>query len=443
MSAALSHPPAPPRRVVLVDFDWHDADLLVTLARRPDWSVRLVAGEKLDDPGVRIAELCGIPRTVDLGDLTREIFDLALVSERSRRRTQVEGLLHILGTPCVTPEMFLDGPAGDEPGPSPVADTQHARAFESSLEGPVDGEVERALQDLSIVATPPTASPRPAPATAPPSLEGFPTPEDRQGLEAALAQAMSNTGATAAELRTGDGGRTETVVRVGSEDRFLEGLVELALRLGEAQVVTRLAGPMRGRAWGAWPFRTTSHQGVVAAGGIDPAEGWTAWEHMVEELRTRWDERDREQAAPAFPMTPRPMTGWLDPREFRSHLELAVERHRRDGLRFAVYRLTFGDDGPVFSAAGARIPDLLRDTDSICRVGVASMLLLTPCAPRAYVAVRDRIAGVVTAAWNEAGRAGDPPPVAEDHVELLNPDQAPAFLDGAQRWLTGDPPPTP
>jgi hypothetical protein len=194
---------------------------------------------------------------------------------------------------------------------------------------------------------------------------------------------------------------------------------------------------MRGRAWGAWPFRTTSHQGVVAAGGIDPAEGWTAWEQMVEELRTRWDERDREQAAPAFPMTPRPQSGWLDAPEFRTHLGLAVERHRRDGLRFAVYRLGFGDDAAVFSAAGARIPDLLRDTDSICRVGVAAMLLLTPCAPRAYVAVRDRIARAVRGAWDESGRAGEPPPVAEDHVELLSADQAPAFVAGAERWLEG------
>ena len=57
-----------------------------------------------------MAELCELPRTTDLADLTREIFDLAVVSERSPRRTQIEGLLLALGTPCVTPEGLLRGP---------------------------------------------------------------------------------------------------------------------------------------------------------------------------------------------------------------------------------------------------------------------------------------------------------------------------------------------
>ena len=59
------------RRVVLVDFDWQDADLIPELLARPGISVRLVAGSDTDDAGVRLAELCGLPRTVDLADLTR------------------------------------------------------------------------------------------------------------------------------------------------------------------------------------------------------------------------------------------------------------------------------------------------------------------------------------------------------------------------------------
>jgi len=81
------------RRLLLVDFDWQDADLMPELLQHPGVSVRLVAGAQFDDAGIRLAELCGLPRTVDLADLTREIFDLALVSERSPRRTQIEGLL--------------------------------------------------------------------------------------------------------------------------------------------------------------------------------------------------------------------------------------------------------------------------------------------------------------------------------------------------------------
>ena len=124
------------RRLVLVDFDWDDADLIPRLIRQPDAAVRLVAGERTDDAGVRLAELCGLPRTTDLADLTREIFDLALVSERSPRRTQIEGLLLALGTPSVSPQAFLDGDQPTESSPGVEAPLAlHAAAFETSLGG--------------------------------------------------------------------------------------------------------------------------------------------------------------------------------------------------------------------------------------------------------------------------------------------------------------------
>src|SRR5262245_48997392 len=106
------------RRLLLVDFDWQDADLMPELLQHPGVSVRLVAGAQYDDAGIRLAELCGLPRTVDLADLTREIFDLALVSERSPRRTQIEGLLLALGTPSLTPQLFMadDSDADTTPG---------------------------------------------------------------------------------------------------------------------------------------------------------------------------------------------------------------------------------------------------------------------------------------------------------------------------------------
>src|SRR5262245_66358604 len=79
------------RRIVLIDFDWQDADLLPRLLQRPGVSVRLVAGERTEDAGLRMAEVCGLPRTLDLADLTREIFDMALVSDRSVRRARGQG----------------------------------------------------------------------------------------------------------------------------------------------------------------------------------------------------------------------------------------------------------------------------------------------------------------------------------------------------------------
>src|SRR2546426_1374306 len=100
-------PDGSPRRLVLIDFDWHDADLLLGLLREPGLSIRLVAGNGPEDPGVRIAVLCGLARTLELADLTREIFDVALVGEHSRRREPLDRLLRLLGTDVASPQAFV------------------------------------------------------------------------------------------------------------------------------------------------------------------------------------------------------------------------------------------------------------------------------------------------------------------------------------------------
>src|SRR5206468_11901001 len=86
-----------------------------------------------------------------------------MVSERSVRRTQVEGLLRVLGTPCVTPESFLNGnEAADEGEPAIEAPmTLHAVALESTLGGGSMGDiVDQALPDLAgDEATAPPARP--------------------------------------------------------------------------------------------------------------------------------------------------------------------------------------------------------------------------------------------------------------------------------------------
>ncbi|MBP8136994.1 MAG: hypothetical protein KAY61_02220 [Candidatus Eisenbacteria bacterium] len=155
-----------PRRVVLIDFDWQDADLLPELLKRPGISVRLVAGERVHDPGVRVAELCGLPRTLDLADLTREIFDLAIVGERSSRRTQLESLLLALGTPCQTPQEFMQG-ASDASDESPAIEAPlalHAATLEHTLGGgDYDALLEQALPDLGADA-PVAPAPVPEPA---------------------------------------------------------------------------------------------------------------------------------------------------------------------------------------------------------------------------------------------------------------------------------------
>jgi len=60
MTAPSAVQPGASRRVVLIDFDWQDADLLPVLCKRPELSIRLVAGSADDDPGLRVAELCGL-----------------------------------------------------------------------------------------------------------------------------------------------------------------------------------------------------------------------------------------------------------------------------------------------------------------------------------------------------------------------------------------------
>lgn len=436
---ATTHLSAPAsRRAVLIDFDWQDSDLIPALIREPSLAVRLVAGERPDEAGLRVAELCGLPRTVDLADLTREIFDLALVSERSPRRTQVEGLLLALGTPSLTPQSFLEGRPAD-PGPpaieAPLA--LHAAAFEDALGGEAfRALVEQALPDLGNDA--PTA-PQPARPSAPPAagfdLDGFPSPEGRRQLEEALRALMEATGAESAEVRAGRSDQIERVVQAGRSDPLLDGLITLALELNQPQVVSSLTGPSAGRVWAAWPFRTTQHRGVLAAANIAAATRCSPWEKLVDDLHATWDRHDREKAAPAFPMVPDNDRRWLSREEFAARLELAVERNRRDGLRFAVHRLDLADHAAALRAVHEALPHQCRDTDSIHAVTPHRVLMLTAGPAHGFAHVRRRLTALWDAAWTGAGEPPPAPPFADREVEMAAPGEALDFLATAQEWL--------
>jgi hypothetical protein len=428
------------RRVVLIDFDWQDADLMPELLRQTDLAVRLVAGVRPDDAGLRVAELCGLPLTLDLADLTREIFDIAVVGERSPRRTQIEGLLLALGTPCASPHSVIEGHSvmdGFIPAiEAPLA--LHAAAFETALGGDDFASiVEQSLPDLSADA--PTAplvvraTGRPGPAIM--TLEDFPSPEDRKGLEGALAALVVQTGAGGAELYAGRADQLEVMAHVGPEDTLLTSLIEIALELNTPQVVSRLTGPQGGKAWGAWPFQTTQRRGVLAAAAIDPAEGWTSWERMVEELRSTWDERDRAQAAPAFPILPGAETGWLLPDAFRGRIRLAVDRNRVDGLRFAVHRLKFPSGDAAILRFCEQLPAQLRDSDCICRPSPGEMLLLTAGAADAFVHVRRRLMTLWESAWRETSQVPPAPPLSSERIEISGPEDADAFLGTVATWI--------
>jgi hypothetical protein len=430
------------RRVVLIDFDWQDSDLLPALLRQPGLSVRLVAGERPDEAGLRMAEICSLPRTLDLADLTREIFDCALVSERSPRRTQIEGLLLALGTPCFSPRSFLDGqPPAEESTPAIEAPLAlHAAAFETAIGGQdFSSLVEQALDDLGSDA--PTAPlpvvPSGTPGFSIGTLDDFPSVEDRHALELALSQLVANTGAGSAELHVGHLQSIALVAQAGTHDPLLRGLVDLALELNAPQILKRLSAPNEGRMWGAWPFRTIQRRGVLAAAAIDPKDGVSPWEKMVEELRTTWDEQEREKAAPGFPLMAEAQKCWLDRDAFRSRLKLAVERNRHDGLRFGLHRLEFAGHEGAVERLCRRLPDQLRDTDSVCQPTPREVLLLTAMPASAFAHVRRRLLGLWEHAWHEAGEPPPAPPITDLRVEMVGPEDADGFLTAAEAWLTG------
>ena len=429
-----------PRRLLLIDFDWQDADLISELLQEPGVSVRLVAGGGPQDPGVRVADLCGLPRTLDLADLTREIFDLAVVGEKSSRRTQLESLLVALGTPCVTPEQFrrgrVTGPETAQPGiDAPLA--MHAAALEQSLAGSVDALIDQALPDLSepTPLEPHAPEPTEEPRIGHVSLEDFPSVETRHHLEDALKALVLQSGAGTAELHESDRGSLKLVAQIGPEDRLLKGLIDLANEMGTPQVVTRMSDPGKGRTWAAWPFRTMQRRGVLAGAAIDPKHGLDSWQGMLDELRTNWDREDRERSAASFPLTPQREQRWLDATTFRERVDMAVERHRRDGLRFELHRLEFPAAPAAMEHMVAALPAQVRDTDALCQPFPLVLALLAAGEPEAFTQLRKRLLQAWELAWQAAGLAPPAAAFVDRHVALVGIEDADALRTAADVWL--------
>ena len=430
-----------PRRLLIIDFDWRDVDWLPELFRNPGTSVRLVAGDGPQDPGVRVAELCGLPRTVDLADLTREIFDVALVGERSSRRTQLESLLVALGTPCMTPEEFLRGPAGSSRPGVDATLAVHAAALEQTLAGPAPGAMdtllERALPDLSE--TTPLESRLHAPPAEPrvvmSSLDDFPSREMRLRLEEALRQLVSHTGAGSAEVHTGDKSQMRLVAQVGPNDRLLKGLIDQADELDAPQLMTRLNEPGKGKTWAAWPFRTLQRRGILAGSAIEPSGGLDSWRRMLEDLRSTWDLEDREHTVASFPLTPVREHRWLAPAELRQRVELAVERHRRDGLRFELHRLEFPELLSPWTRFAETLPTHLRDTDGLTRSFPRLVVLVAALDAEAFVRLRRRLLAVWELAWEDAGLKSPAASFVDHSVTLMGPEDIEAFTTSADVWL--------
>lgn len=474
------------RRVVLIDFDWQDADLLPGLLQKPGIMVRLVAGERTEDAGLRMAEVCSLPRTLDLADLTREIFDLALVSDRSPRHARVRSLLEALRTPWLSPHQFLEnedakaappapaessagrtvsaasataaGPEPPEPpttasvaeAPTQAAGSSEPAARETHSVAPApeangggagseefDSVVENTLEGMErVVTTVRSRRKGPQPTRSLQNLQAFPSAEDRTALEAALRQLVANTGAVGAELHAGRASELALVAQVGTHDPLLEGMVGLAFQFNKPQIVKGLSSPHEGKLWGAWPFRTIQHRGVLAASAIDPEGGVSPWEKMVDEMRERWDQQDREGAVQSFPLLHGQGRVWLEPSELRARLELAVERNKFDGLPFSLHRLEFSGPDLALDRMCEGLPQLLRDSDYLCRVPPCHVLLLTAVPADDYTHVRRRLLTAWEQAWRECGQTPPAPPITDLRAEMAGTEDAEGFLASAEVWLS-------
>ena len=413
------------RRVVLADFDWNDADLLPELLRHPGISVRLMAGVQADDPGVRVAELCGVPRTLELADLTRELFDVALVGERSPRRAHLESLMHALGTPMITPQTFLGTLRGFERRTEvsetiPSGDGDDAG---NNTPGDVIAMLDRAIPDL----------PR-APALVPPpaawlaELEPVPDSADRIGLERMLARLAARTGAFAAALMVRRGEELSDVATCGGDDPLLRALGDLALRLDSPQVVARMNGTP-GRIWGAWPFRTRDQRAVLAAAGLDGREAGDAWERTAFELQFVWARAEQGGGEAEYRFRNR----WLTPSEFRSRVRLAVDRHRRERGRFALHRLHFSAAAGLVEVLCQRLPDHLRAADCLCLPSPGVVLVLCAGPAAEFPHVQHRIEELWAKCCAESGAAA--PPIADERIELVSDQDAEVFIAAAAGWL--------
>jgi hypothetical protein len=406
-----------PRRLVLIDFDWHDADLLPALLRMRGVSIRLVTGSTSEDAGVRVAALCGLRRSVEVADLTREIFDLALVGERSPRRPQLERLLRALGTPIESPMAFArNGDAMERRGPDETAPASPDASPENGVGGEVAGWASHGIA---------AAIDREAATTAEHSM---PAPDDLPALERSLAGWLAATGASAASLHLARGDSLSRVCRSGPEDPLLEALVALAFRLDRPQVMTCEDGPQRGRLWAAWPFQSARRRGVVAVGGAE-ASGRAPWESVVRALSLAW--RVAEEGESPEP----PHLTLLEPDAFTHRLRLAVDRHHADGFRFALYRLTFEGPEAVLDTLLRVLPERLRGTDCVCRPAPQELLLLCAGTAHAFAHVRRRIDQLWREAWGTHGAGGDPGAIAEERVDLAGAEGAHAFLVAARDWM--------
>jgi hypothetical protein len=169
---------------------------------------------------------------------------------------------------------------------------------------------------------------------------------------------------------------------------------------------------------------------VLAAAGIDSTECDT-WQRAANELAAGARPPEPEAAAETAAGAP----GWLASESVRRRLELALERNRRDGHRFAIHRIGFGDAAGAVESLVPELPRQLRGTDFLCRPTPCEIVLLTAGSPAAFGHVRRRLIALWEEAWRRTGGQGPAPPLTGERCDLVGPEDGDGFMRAAERWL--------
>jgi hypothetical protein len=390
----MTHEPVPPasavRRVVLIDPSETEAGAIPAVTAMPGVHLCLVACDHPAAPGVRAAERAGVRVTLDLADLTRDVYDVALLGEHSPRRARLLGLMRALGTPVTTPHEFTDG-------------TQRAAMTPGALRE-------------STVATP-------ADGGAPSAID--PPPADDPGaIEAWLGALARRTGAHGARLVRG-GPRPRVIAHVGDADPLLESLASRALRQDHPQVMTGLHGDASGRSFGGWPVRTPYFHGALAAAGFDPGRGSAGWEHAARELVAAWTARPARGEHSRCP--------WLDTEAFRDRVGAAASLGLAADERYSLYRLRFEGDSALVDHLCRRLPERMRGGDALCRPFPDQVLMLCSGSPADFVHIRRRVGEL----WEDvcSGQGAEPLLVTDERIEMAWSGDTDLFIAAAAGWL--------
>jgi hypothetical protein len=398
----------PLHRVALVDFDWSDVDLIPELLKVPELEVRRVAGRSERDPGIRIAALCGVPHTLDLGELARDGLHVALVGRGSSRRARIHELLGEAGAEVRDPREYL----AERQRP-----TEARREDRPELTTLAPDELS-SLVDSAI----PDLEPEPARSW----LEVAPDLDDSAGLGRLLDHCVEESGASAALLRLRDPGRDLVLAAHGTVDSLLEALGELVFEHGVPEVIVRFDSGEIHRSAGAWRVQVGARPAALMVAGFDPATHARSWHEVAIGLSVAW--ADRAPARVSMPPAAR-----VSAEAFRETIAAVIERNDRDGQPFVVHRLLL-DTGPglVETVCG----DLARDAppgEALCRVGRDVVLVLSPGPASTYSGILDRVRD----AWDRWAPpdASDSGTWACERIELASREDAGLFRFVIEGWL--------